>query len=268
MSGPDVPTSTCMIMKFATPLLIRPSLTCLRKTAAWLDRTSLRDYVTNHDKVRRLHLIVVDLWRPWRYNSSRAKEITDHLWFVQDSDNARRVSPFRPSGRRPPLRCRRFAYGYALDNSEFPCYLVWPQREEQSYVLLDTATSDTLLLDERSSFRPLGMQHFYDSFALVSQISIRSDALVLFDLRDDELLPDLHITRAGVLRTGLGEHHEHYVDHNAQAADRNKVPAEVICVDPHEVASDSGDDESSIATSDSGESSSESDTAGYRPGAI
>ena len=60
-----------------------------------------------------------------------------------------------------------------------------------------------------------------------------------------------------MLRTGLGEHHEHYVDHNAQAADRNKVPAEVICVDPHEVASDSGDGGSSIATSDSGESSSE-----------
>ena len=80
---------------------------------------------------------------------------------------------------------------------------------------------------------------------------------MLFDLRD--LLPDLHITRAGVLRTGLGEHHEHFVDHNAHTTDRNKVPAEVICVDPHEVASDSGDDESSIATSDSGESSSESD---------
>ena len=88
------------------------------------------------------------------------------------------------------------------------------------------------------------MQHFYDSFALVSQISIRSDALVLFDLREDELLPDLHITRAGVLRAGLGAH---LVDHNAQAADRNKVPAEVISVAPHEVASDSGDDESSIA---------------------
>lgn len=34
-----------------------------------------------------------------------------------------RVSPFRPDGPEPPLRCRRFAYGYALDGSEFPCYL-------------------------------------------------------------------------------------------------------------------------------------------------
>ena len=58
------------------------------------------------------------------------------------------------------------------------------------------------------------MQHFYDSFALASQICIRSDALVLFGLRDDELPRDLHIT-AGVLRAGLGAHQEHLVDHNA-----------------------------------------------------
>ena len=130
---------------------------------------------------------------------------------------------------------------------------------------MDTATSDTLILDERSSFRPLGMQHFYDSFALVSQICIRSDALELFGLRDDELLPDLHITRAGVLRAELGAHQEHLVDQNAQAADRNKVPAAVINVAPHEVDSDSGNDESSIATSDSEESCSESDTAQNDP---
>ena len=54
----------------------------------------------------------------------RAKDITDQLWYVQDCDNIRRVSPFRPDGPQPPLRCRRFAYGYALDSSEFPCYLV------------------------------------------------------------------------------------------------------------------------------------------------
>ena len=149
---------------------------------------------------------MVDLWRPWNYNTDRARAITDQLWFVQDCDNTRRVSPFRPAGPKPPLRCRRFAYGYALDGSEFPCYLVWPQREERSYALLDIATSDTLILDETSSFRPLGMQHFYDSFALVSQIGIRSDALELFGLREDELLSDLRITKAGVLRAELRAH--------------------------------------------------------------
>ena len=169
------------------------------------------------------------------------------------------MSPFRPDGPDPPLRCRRFAYGYALDGSEFPCFLVWPQRDGQSYILLDTSTADTLVLDQ-SFFRPLGMQHFYDSFALVSQICVRRDALTLFGLNDDELLPDLHITGAGVLRTGIGAHQEHRVNHDAQAADRTKVPAEVIQVAAHEVDSDSDKAESVVATSGSEGSESASDS--------
>ena len=144
------------------------------------------------------------------------------------------MSPFRPEGSAPPLQCRRFAYGYALDGSECPCYLVWPQRDGQSYSLLDTSTADTLVLDQ-SFFRPLGMQHFYDSFALVSQICVRREALTLFGLREDELLPDLRITGAGVLRIGLGAHQEHRVNHEARAADRTKVPPEVIQLAAHEV---------------------------------
>ena len=65
------------------------------------------------------------------------------------------------------------------------------------------------------------MGHFYDSFALLSQISVRREALHLFGLREDELLPDLHITRDGVLRIGLGAHQEHRVNHVARATDRN-----------------------------------------------
>ena len=59
------------------------------------------------------------------------------------------------------------------------------------------------------------MQHFCDSFALVSQICVRREALNLFGLREDELLPDLHITRDGVLRIGLGAQQEHRVNHYA-----------------------------------------------------
>ena len=56
----------------------------------------------------------------------------------------------------------------------------------------------------------------------------------LFGLREDELLPDLHITGAGVLRIGLGAHQEDRVNHEARA-DRTRVPAEVIQLAAHEV---------------------------------
>ena len=249
MFGLAMPTCIFMIMSFLALLQMSPSSICLNRTVACPVHTSfpaaiveaLQDYVTNYHKVRRLHLIVVDLWRPWKYNTALAREITDQLWRISNCDDTRRVSPFRPEGPAPPLRCRRFAYGYALDGSECQCYLVWPQRDGQSYTLLDTSTADTLVLDQ-SFYRPLGMQHFYDS------------------LNDDELLPDLHITGAGVLRIGLGAHQEHRINHDARAADRTKVPAEVIQVAAHEVDTESDKAESAVGTSDSEGSESASDS--------
>ena len=147
---------------------------------------------------------------------------------------------------------RRFAYGY-------PSYLVWPQRDGQSYTLLDTSTTDTLPLNN-DFFGPLGMEHFYDSFALGSEISVRREALHLFGLRADELLPDLHITRDGVLRIELGAHQEHRVNHVARATDRTKVSADVIQLAAHEVDTapvqavsdgDASDSEGSESASDS-----------------
>ena len=35
---------------------------------------ALQDYVTHYHKVRRLHLIVVDLWRPWKYNTPEPRQ--------------------------------------------------------------------------------------------------------------------------------------------------------------------------------------------------
>ena len=264
MSGLAMPTSICMIMNSLVHRQMSHSLMCSNRTVVCLDRTSLpqealQDYVTHYHKVRRLHLIVVDLWRPWKYNTAGAREITDQLWRISHCDDTRRVSPFRPEGPAPPLRCRRFAYKYALDGSECPCYLVWLQRDGQSYTLLDTSAADTLALDQ-TFFRPLGMQHFYDSFALVSQICVRRDALALFGLREDELLPDLHITGAGVLRIGLGAHQEHRVNHEARAADRTKVPAEVIQLAAHEVDPEPEKAKSDVGSSGSDDSESVSDS--------
>ena len=119
--------------------------------------------------------------------------------------------------------------------------------------------ADTLVLNH-NFFRPLHMQHFYDSFALVSRICVRREALALFGLSEDELLPDLHITGAGVLRIGLGAHQEHRVNHEARAADRTKVPAEVIQLAPHQVDPEPEKAESEVGSSDSEASESASDS--------
>ena len=138
---------------------------------------------------------------------------------------------------------------------------MWPQRDGQSYVLLDTSTTDTLPLNHEF-FRSLGMEHFYDSFALESQISVRRrEALHLFGLREDELLPDLHITRDGVLRIRLGAHQEHRVNHVGRATDRTKVSADVIQLAAHEEdpSPEQAMSEGDASDSDGSESASDSE---------
>ena len=95
----------------------------------------------------------------------------------------------------------------------------------------------------------------------MSQISVRREALHLFGLREDELLPDLHITRDGVLRIGLGAHQEHRVNHVARATDRTKVSADVIQLAAHEVdpAPEQAVSEGDASDSEGSESASDSD---------
>ena len=91
----------------------------------------------------------------------------------------------------------------------------------------------------------------------------------MFGLREDELLPDLHITREGVLRIGLGAHQEHQVNHEARAADRTKVSAEVIQLAAHEVEPEPPKAESEGGTSDSDGSESVSDSEqNYPPSSL
>ena len=60
-----------------------------------------------------------------------------------------------------------------------------------------------------------------------AEISIRSAALVAFDLQEDELSSDLILSQAAVVARGWADHQEQPVDQNAPEADRRNVPAEI-----------------------------------------
>ena len=149
----------------------------------------LKDYVTHIYKVRRLHLIVVDLWRPWRYNARRAKQITDQLWFLRNKKATKRMVP---------LICQlvmTLPFG-AADMSIWICS--WECRIS---MLLDLAGAvprpqlscswyldwGRLSFGGELFFPASGIQHFYDAFAFESHLSTRQDALTLFGLEEDEL---------------------------------------------------------------------------------
>ena len=73
-------------------------------------------------------------------------------------------------------------------------------------------------------------------------MSIRSSALAAFQLQEDDVSPDLVLSRAAVVARGWGGHQE-------QPVDRRNVPDDVISVSDSEVDQDSSQgDESSYAS--------------------
>ena len=72
---------------------------------------ALQDNVSHWYKIRRLHLIVVDTWSPWQYNTAQVRAVTDLMKHLADTPEMRRMVPLMPQGGSVPPRCRRFIYG-------------------------------------------------------------------------------------------------------------------------------------------------------------
>ena len=115
--------------------------------------------------------------------------------------------------------------------------------------------------DYTSCFRPAGLQHFYASFALDTNVCLRDDALAQFQLEATELTSDLRLTPEAVARKRWGNHHEQPTDQFACEVNRNRVPEGVIYLAPEEVEKDSSGDETDHSTTSSDDSSSGQDTS-------
>ena len=124
-----------------------------------------------------------------------------------------------------------------------------PRRtKELNYCLLDSYSDEYLVLTPDSFLRPLGVQHFYDSFSIESNIGIRDEAVALFGLQEGEVLPDLRISEVAVQRKQWGHHFEQPIDQTARAADPQRVPDDVISIYFDEQDQDSDDDDSDTAS--------------------
>ena len=71
------------------------------------------DIMIKHHKVRRLHLVIVDLWRPWKINQAQVKSLTDQLRRLGPCPEVENTTPLAPVHGKPTLHGRRFVYGYS-----------------------------------------------------------------------------------------------------------------------------------------------------------
>ena len=136
-------------------------------------------------KVRRLHLKVVDL--------ERAKSVgSDVYWQFQKMNVSARYEecfntlPVPMSDSDCPLRCR-YVYGYGVDGSDRPSYLLWPRRGSDGHFwLMEPRTGDYFDPAKANFIAPLGVEHFFDAFALEQKRDLREAAATALELdRDD-----------------------------------------------------------------------------------
>ena len=131
---------------------------------------NVSDAVIQSYKIRRLHLGIVDLWRPWKVNQKQVKSQTDLLRRLEPSSYTDGTTPMMPctgvsSLGKSPLHCKRFVYGYSLDDSDFPCYFLWPHRtQEDNFWLLEFQTRRYVDLSGADFLQALGIRHFYDAW--------------------------------------------------------------------------------------------------------
>ena len=138
-------------------------------------------------------------------NQAQVRSLTGQLRRLHYSADC--TTPMSPSPGKIPLHGRRFVYGYSLDGSDFPCYLLWPIRTQTgSYCLLESQTRRYVDIEHTGHLCPLGLRHFYDGFSLRAEVSIRSSARAAFQLREEDVSPDLVLSRAAAAARGWGGH--------------------------------------------------------------
>ena len=102
-----------------------------------------------------------------------------------------------------PHRCR-YVYGYGIDGSDRPSYLLWPRRGSGGHFWLVDPMSGSYLDPSRADFIALiGLEHFFDAFALVHKRGIREAAAEALEIQLDDIQPNLVVKQASARRFQL-----------------------------------------------------------------
>ena len=125
-------------------------------------------------RLRRLHLVIVDLLHPRKTATCAEKHFYKQITGLCN-DRGDSVTPI-PLCNQEEWRCR-YVFGYSLDDSDKPVYLIWPERTRNNGLwLLDTARNQYHNLCQTASIRNLGLEHFYAAFGLGCSRDLRTSS--------------------------------------------------------------------------------------------
>ena len=88
----------------------------------------------------------------------------------------------------------RYVFGYAMDGSILPCYILWPVRSpEQSFWCIDAWKGDWVRLDRCDHMAPLGIEHFFDAFCFEAKRPWRTAACQALRIPSCRVAEDTHL---------------------------------------------------------------------------
>ena len=137
---------------------------CARVNGVYPPLALVEAYITEEDsapKARRLHLIVVDLHRRRRM-ADRVLRLLVDLQVDRCAEECLHTLPI-PWKQNQEAYQLRYVFGYAMEGSDLPCYILWPERTaEQSFWCIDAWKGDWVRLDTCAYMAPLGIEHFFE----------------------------------------------------------------------------------------------------------
>ena len=170
-------------------------LSCSRVNGVYPPLALVEAFITDDDstpRVRRLHLIVVDLNRRRRL----ATRVSRQLSRINVDECAAQCwntlpIPWKQDQETYELR---YVFGYAMDGTDLPCYILWPIRTaDHSFWCLDAWKGDWVQLDKCGFIAPVGIEHFFDAFCFSPQRPWRTAASQALGIPSCHIAEDTHI---------------------------------------------------------------------------
>ena len=91
-------------------------------------------------------------------------------------------------------RCR-YVFGYSLDDSDKPIFLVWPERTENNgFWILDVDRDHYHNLCQVPSVQNLGLEHFYAAFGLGCSRNLRTSSARALGISEDNISEDCSVS--------------------------------------------------------------------------
>ena len=173
-------------------------ISCARVSGVYPPLALAEAFITEEDsapRVRRLHLMVVDLHRRRRM-ADRVLRLLVDIQVDRCADECWNTLPI-PWKQNQEAYQLRYVFGYAMDGSDLPCYILWPTRTaEQSFWCIDAWKGDWVRMDKCSYIAPLGIEHFFDAFCFEPQRPWRAAACRALDI------PSCHVSKDTYLEQG------------------------------------------------------------------